>query len=70
MKLYALLLLALFLVFSHPAYAYFDPGAGSILLQAILAVVFVSASTIGIFWNRIKSFIKAILFIKKDEESK
>ena len=36
---------------------YMDPGAGSILLQAILAGVVGIATVTKIYWNRIRSFM-------------
>jgi uncharacterized membrane protein len=44
------------MVFSKPAYAYLDPGTGSILLQGLIAAVAGVLATGGIYWNKIKNF--------------
>ena len=40
------------------AYAYIDPGLGSILLQGIIAAIAATSLTIKIYWQKIKDFIK------------
>lgn len=58
----------LFLFSSSSAYAYIDPGTGSIILQAIMgfiALVFTGAS---IYWNKLKTYIKKIF--TKDKSKK
>ena len=44
------------MIFSNPAYAYLDPGTGSILLQGLVAAVAGVIATGGIYWNKIKNF--------------
>jgi hypothetical protein len=39
---------------ASPAYAYLDPGTGSILLQALLAGLAVGSATVAAFWTRIR----------------
>jgi uncharacterized membrane protein len=39
-----------------PAYAYLDPGTGSILLQGILAGIAAVITTISLYWEKIKAF--------------
>lgn len=41
---------------SMPAYAYLDPGTGSILLQGLIAAIAASTATVSLYWSRIKSF--------------
>jgi len=48
------------LVLVKHAYAYIDPGTGSMLVQALLAVVAVVSVSIGIFWQRFRSFLSRI----------
>ena len=55
-KLFFLLIFAL--TFSTNAYAYLDPGMGSILLQGIIATIAGTSLTIGIYWQKIKDFFK------------
>ena len=42
------------LLFIEPAYAYLDPGTGSILLQGLIAAIAGVMVTGGVFWSRIK----------------
>jgi len=54
----------LFFLCSPSAYAYLDPGTGSMILQAVLAAVVGSALAIKMFWKRIKDIFFSI-FRKK-----
>jgi hypothetical protein len=38
-----------------PAYAYLDPGTGSIVVQAIIGGIAVASTTVSVFWSRIKT---------------
>ena len=50
----------LFLLALHsPAYAYLDPGTGSILLQGIIGGVAVGAATISVYWKKLTSIFVA-----------
>ena len=51
------------LLFANPAHAYLDPGAGSAILQGILAAVVAIGLTIKIFWHRLLKFLR----IRKDD---
>jgi hypothetical protein len=42
------------------AYAYLDPGTGSIILQAILGFIAAAAATVSIYWVKFKSIINKI----------
>ena len=46
----------IFLVCANTAFAYLDPGTGSMILQAILGTFFFVGTAIGIFWDKIKTF--------------
>lgn len=41
---------------NEKAYAYLDPGTGSILLQGLIAAVAGAMATGGIYWSKIKNF--------------
>tara|TARA_B100001057_G_C22112242_1_gene667470 strand:- start:166 stop:330 length:165 start_codon:yes stop_codon:yes gene_type:complete len=45
-------------MFNTNAYAYLDPGLGSILLQGIIAAIAATSLTIKIYWQKIKTFFK------------
>jgi hypothetical protein len=51
-------LLGSVLLLSSDAYAYLDPGTGSLLLQGLLAAIAVSATAAGLYWNRILLFFR------------
>ena len=56
-KLIILITALYVLVFStKPAFAYLDPGTGSMLIQGLIAAVAALTVSIGIFWGRLKSF--------------
>ena len=40
------------------AYAYLDPGTGSIILQAILGAIAAGFSYCMFYWNKVKNFFK------------
>jgi len=46
----------LFLIVTHEAYAYIDPGTGSYIFQLIMAGLFGVAFTVKIFWRNIRAF--------------
>ena len=54
----ACLLLALGLVTPATAYAYLDPGTGSILLQGLIAAVAVGLGIGKMYWAKLKSLFK------------
>ena len=39
-----------------PAYAYLDPGTGSILLQGLIAAIAGGMAAAGMYWTKIKNF--------------
>ena len=48
------------------AFAYIDPGAGSVIIQAILGFLAAIFAYITFFWNKIKSMFSKIF--KKNEK--
>jgi hypothetical protein len=40
-----------------PAFAYLDPGTGSLILQSILGLLVGALVGFKLFWNKIKGFI-------------
>jgi hypothetical protein len=49
------------------AYAYLDPGTGSIILQAILGAIAAGLTFFTNFWLKVKNFFKKF-FKKKDNK--
>ena len=63
-KIFLILLVFNFFIINN-AYAYLDPGTGSIILQAILGAIAAGVSYCAFYWNKIKNFFKK-LFKKKN----
>ena len=54
---------AIIVFYNSKAFAYLDPGTGSIILNAILASIAAGATYCSIYWQKIKNF-----FNKKDKK--
>jgi hypothetical protein len=54
--------LGVYIGFTAPAYAYLDPGTGSLLLQGLIATIAAGAATVSIYWGKVRSY-----FSKKKE---
>ena len=54
-----LIALCLVLVGTENAYAYLDPGTGSMLLQGLLAAIAGSVVAVKLYWGKIKSFFSS-----------
>lgn len=64
------ILIAIFALFTQPAWAYLDPGTGSMLLQVILGGIAAVGVALKLFWHKIRV---ALGFGKKtaaEEETK
>lgn len=59
-----LLILIFYFLITVNAYAYLDPGTGSLILQLILGGIAAFFATIGIFFHKIKNNIKKIFNFK------
>jgi hypothetical protein len=47
-------------VCAAPAYAYLDPGTGSMIVQAIAAAVLTAGAMVGVFWRSVKNFFRRL----------
>ncbi|MCZ6526948.1 MAG: hypothetical protein O6928_10445 [Gammaproteobacteria bacterium] len=56
--IYKLIIALLIVTNSKYAYAYLDPGTGSILFQALIGGAVAAMFTIKMYWYQLKSFIK------------
>ena len=64
------LLAAIFAVAAPlPAFAYIDPGTGSMLIQSFLAGVAMVAGGVGVFFNQIRSFVSRLRGRDKKNEA-
>ena len=65
------LLTFLIIVFvSNPAYAYLDPGTGSVILQIILSSIATGVAFLAIYYNKFKLFLKNIFSKSKGDKNK
>ena len=53
---------------TSPAYAYLDPGTGNIIIQAILAFIATTITTLSFYWTKVKIFLSKLF--KKNKEDK
>ena len=53
----AILSLSCLVVATGPAYAYLDPGTGSILLQGLIAGVAGGIVAARLYWSKVKHFV-------------
>jgi len=54
---YLVICLLTFFLFNNSAHAYLDPGTGSLIFQAIIALFAGIATAIAIYWRKFKDFI-------------
>ena len=67
MKKIVFIIVVINFFFINNAFAYLDPGTGSIILQAILGAIAAAASYCAFYWNKVKNLFKKIL--KKKEKT-
>ena len=58
------------ILLSNPAYAYLDPGTGNIIIQAILAFIATTITTLSFYWTKVKLFILKLFKKNKNEKEK
>jgi len=67
MKKIFISMLIFILFLNNKAFAYLDPGTGSIILQGIVGAIAAGASYCAIYWQRIKNFFNRKLKKKKKD---
>jgi hypothetical protein len=45
------------LLVTRPAYAYLDPGTGSVLMQGLVAALAVVSAAVAAFWTRLRQLL-------------
>jgi hypothetical protein len=58
----------LYLPFHQLVDAYIDPGTGSLVLQAVIGALVGVFVAVGLFWNRIKAFVRNLFSRSKKSE--
>jgi uncharacterized membrane protein len=56
------------LILTTPAYAYLDPGTGSILLQALIGGIAASVTVVSMYYQRIKAYFSGQSVSKESNE--
>ena len=69
MKKIVFIIVVINFFFINNAFAYLDPGTGSIILQAILGAIAAGATWCSIYWQKVKNFFSKKTK-KKDEDIK
>ena len=57
-NMYRYLLTFLFLLNYSEAFAYIDPGSGSLIISAIIGFIVTASTLIKIYYNKLKTFLK------------
>ena len=66
-----ILILGAFLAASgSPAYAYLDPGTGSILLQAIIGGIAAGVTVISLYYQKLKIFLGNMFGSRRKSEDR
>lgn len=52
------LAVGLLISFASPAYAYLDPGTGSLILQGLIGGIAAGMAVISIYYQKIKTFFR------------
>ncbi len=53
-----LLVIAWFTVFPPRAFAYLDPGTGSLIIQSVIAAIAAVGVAVRLYWSRIRSWFQ------------
>ena len=59
-----------FFLLTGPVYAYLDPGTGNIIIQAILAFIATTITTLSFYWAKVKLFFLKLFKKNKSEKEK
>ncbi len=68
MKKYLFYIVALYVLLNTDAYAYLDPGSGSMILQAILGFIAAALATVSYYWEKVKTLLSKFFRKKKKSE--
>ncbi len=68
MKRFVVIIALIYTVFvlDRPAYAYLDPGSGSMVLQAVLGIFAAAMVVIKLYWARLMKFFR----LRKEQNTK
>ena len=60
-----LFLILSLIAYTSPAYAYLEPGTGSLLIQGLIGGIAMAMSFLSIYWQKVKAFFSK----EKDTET-
>lgn len=66
-KLFLIVVFVYFFINNKSAYAYLDPGTGSIIIQAIIGFIAAGLAVTKIYWSKFKLFLKKIFFKSRNK---
>ena len=46
-------------IYATPAYAYLDPGTGSLLIQGLIASIAAAGAVVRLYWHKIVGFFRS-----------
>ena len=70
MKKTFLFLFSYFIILTGESFAYFDPGTGAFIVQAILGFLAAVVASLTMTWNRVKMFFIKLFQTKAKSEKK
>jgi len=56
------------LMYTSPAYAYLDPGTGSMLLQALIGGIAAGFAVLSLYWQKVKAFFAKGKTVNDDKD--
>ena len=62
-----LIIIVFYLCSIKNAFAYLDPGTGSIIIQAIIGFIAAVGGTVSLYWQKLKLLFRKIFKKKKSE---
>jgi len=65
-KILAVIMMSSFLAF--PAYAYLDPGTGSMIIQGVIATVASIGFVLKLYWHRVLIFLRIRKAVQIEED--
>ena len=60
----------IFIWASQPAYAYLDPGTGTIIIQGIVGAAAAASTILAIYWSKFKTFLMRVMGKTPKEKDK
>ena len=62
--------LTIFFFVSNNAYAYLDPGTGSLIIQSLIGIIAACMAAVGFYWTKVITVFKKVFKIKGPDNHK